>query len=570
MLRFAVIIFVNLSLFFSWGIFIGPLLNDSIVKQAAGEVLYTTFFSNDLHENYIDKNQFSIDVLHYDINIELFPQKEKISSEVSVKGLIKDKDLTEIVLNFYDNFEINKVELNGKSVEYENENYHLIIPVNGNLINEISNDTFIVKIAYEGKPVLTGLSSFSFDKFKNKPVVYSLNEPVFASTWFPCNDMPDDKALLDIKITSDSQFVSISNGNLISEKSNGKKKTHHWQTVHPISTYLICLYSGDYIKFEDEYTSISGSKLPLTYYVFPEHLEMAKVDFSDHPRMLSFFENTFGEYPFIKEKYGVAEMLWQLGAIEHQTITGIGSNFLNGRKFFNDFYVHELAHQWFGNAVGPKTWKDIWLNEGFATYSEALYAEHSGGFEAYKSVMSQKFQDNFAGTLYDPGDNLFSSTVYDKGAWVLHMLRREIGDSAFFDLLKTYYQNFKYGNASTKDLHKLAEKICGKDLRYFFDQWIYGTGQIKLEYKWKVENDGNNNFKLKINLKQNQEDKIFKFPLDISAFDLNKNEILKETIYIDKAETDLEFNVTNKISKIELDKNVWLLANFFDKNKSEN
>ena len=149
---------------------------------------------------------------------------------------------------------------------------------------------------------------------------------------------------------------------------------------------------------------------------------------------------------------------------------------------FRDTYVHELSHHWWGNSVGPKTWNDIWLNEGFATYSEALYAEAKHGKDALKSKMQSKFSDNFRGTLYAP-NNLFGETVYDKGAWVLHMLRFEIGDSSFFKSLHKYYDLYKYSNASVEDFKAVCENVSGMSLDKFFDQWVYtGTDNIFCSY----------------------------------------------------------------------------------------
>ncbi len=223
----------------------------------------------------------------------------------------------------------------------------------------------------------------------------------------------------------------------------------------------------------------------IEYYVFPKQLENAKIDFAEHPQYIHFFAKTFGEYPFIKEKYGVAEFLWQLGAMEHQTITGIGSNFVSGHNFFRDIYVHELAHQWWGDAISPKSWNDIWLNEGFATYCEALYYEHKSGKKALISTMLSKKQDNFKGKLIEPGDDMFSATIYDKGAWVLHMLRWQVGDSTFFNILREYYKEYKYKSASTKDFQSVCEKISSQDLSQFFNQWVYdGEGNITLIYDW--------------------------------------------------------------------------------------
>jgi len=513
--------------------------------------------------NYISGNQYNTDILHYDLSFDLYPDKKMFVGKAEITGTFKDKYLPELDLNFYDNMKINYLTLNGEDVSYSHEGTRLSI-----LFTEEVSDTFIVEIHYEGKPKRMGLSSFVFGEINGRSVIYNLSEPTFASTWYPCNDIPDDKALADIHITNDSIYTSVSNGVLIDEDIIDGRKTAHWKILYPISTYLISVYSSEYANFKDYYYSdITKDSLPLEYYVFPEHLENAKKDFEEHPQMMEFFANIFGEYPFMKEKYGVAEFLWQLGAMEHQTITGIGSNFISGRKFFTDIYVHELAHHWWGNAVGPKTWKDIWLNEGFATYSEALYYEHTAGLYALKSTMLSKYQDNFTGRLYDP-DDLFSQTIYDKGAWVLHMLRWEVGDSSFFRILRNYFEGYKYKSASTNDFKNVCEEVSGKDLTKFFDQWVYeGDDQIKMNIEWAIESIKNNDINIKIDFRQFQDRyKEFHFPVELQFIDKNgKYENARFTINERKGVLfhELKFEPDSVVA----DPDYWLLADIRIKRK---
>ena len=450
---------------------------------------------------YISDAQYQLDVLHYEINLDLYPEDQMLKGDIIIKAVIKDKSLNSIDLNLYDNLTVASIQVNGKPVKYESEDTRLKIETAASLLP----DTFNIEIKYEGKPERRGLGSFSFGKKYGHWIVYNLSEPNYASTWFPCNDLPSDKALLDISITNDTSYVSASNGILMERTTEGARRTYHWKTLYPISTYLICLYSSVYENFTETYVSQDKKDtMPIEYFAFPEDLENAKIDFKGHPEMIDFFSKTFGEYPFIKEKYGVAEFLWQLGAMEHQTLTGIGSNFVGGRRFFTSVYVHELAHQWFGDAVGPATWKDIWLNEGFATYCEALYSEHLAGDKALRSSMMSKFDESFSGTIYDPGDDLFSSLVYDKGAWVLNMLRWEIGDDAFFKTLRNYYEKFKYKNASTEDFKGVCEETSGKNLDQFFKQWVFVGNNIPLvDYSWKSENDSGK-FNVELTLEQTQ------------------------------------------------------------------
>lgn len=455
-------------------------------------------FSVSVPPGYISDAQYKLDILHYDINLDIHPEEQMLKGRVIMTGTLKDKGLNEIDLNFHDNMKISGLLVDGKTAEYESSGSRLtIIPATS------LPDTFKIEINYEGKPEREGFGSFTFGKKYGHWVVYNLSEPNYASTWFPCNDLPSDKALLDIHLTNDSAYLSASNGILVDKTTEGTRRTYYWKTLYPISTYLICLYSSVYSNFSDTYISQDKQDtMPVEYYAFPQDEENARVDYGGHVGMLDFFSKTFGEYPFIKEKYGVAEFLWQIGAMEHQTLTGIGSNFVSGKRFFTDVYVHELAHQWFGDAVGPATWKDVWLNEGFATYCEALYVEHLAGAKALRSSMMSKFDESFSGTLYDPGDDLFSSLVYDKGAWVLNMLRWEIGDDAFFQSLRNYYEKYKYKNASTEDFKKVCEETSGKNLNQFFRQWIYeGNNVPRVDYSWKA-NKESGDYDIKLNLKQ--------------------------------------------------------------------
>jgi aminopeptidase N len=505
-------------------------------------------------DDYIFAEQYKTNVLHYSINIDLYPEKKILKGDVIITGILLDKNASQIDLNFYDNMKISQLLLNGKSSSYTQKGTRLSIPLFG-----VQPDTFKIRVIYEGTPKRAGLSSFVFAEINGKSCVYNLSEPTYASTWFPCNDIPSDKALLDIKITNDSSEVSASNGRLVNITTTGSRRTYYWKTIYPVSTYLVCLYSSNYVTFSDKYISQDkADTMAIDYFVFPKQLKDAKSDFKDIPDMIDFFSKTFGEYPFIKEKYGIAEFLWQPGAMETQTLTAVGSNFIGGRHFFNEIYTHELAHHWFGDAVGPATWKDIWLNEGFATYCEALYAEHIGGSGALRSNMMSKLE-NFDGTVYNPKD-LFSHTVYDKGAWVLHTLRHETGDSVFFKILRSYYNNYKYKSATTKDFENICEKVSGKNLNGFFDQWIFkGSGTIKPECSWNVIKSGNV-YKIAVKIDQIQtEYDIYDFPLDIEIL-FKDGTTENRTIRINKRQNKFNYEFSKEPAELTADPDNWLPA----------
>jgi len=514
---------------------------------------------------YNPKSQLAIDVLHYQINIDLRPNQRKIFGDVTITMKINDKHADKFAINFYDNMTIKELQLNGKKAEYTRSEKMLDVKNTDRNV-----DTANVRIVYDGTPQSLGFGSFNFEKVDDHIEINTLSEPIFASTWLPCIDRPDDKALMDIYITNDTSNVSVSNGKLIDIKSNKTRRTYHWKTFYPISTYLIAIYSGNYKSYSEKYKSITGDTLNLVYYALQNNIENAKKDFSDHRNYIKTFEELFGPYPFVKEKYGIAEFWWQSGAMESQTITGIGSNFISGKKFFSDMLIHELAHHWWGDAVGPKTWKDIWLNEGFATYSEALYWEKQSDIRALQTTLRSKFGMFSDGTLYNPGNSLFGSLVYNKGAWVLHMLRKEVGNKIFFQILREYLKTYEYGNASTNDFKNICEKISKRNLNTFFNQWVYkGVGIIELECNWSVEQK-ESNFTAQIKIKQLQKGyDIYKFPLDIKLVYDKDEDFTVSTVYVTSKDSVFNISTKKKPTQVIFDPDRWMLTkiNVVNENK---
>lgn len=530
------------------------LYKDEVILLANNFELLT----NSLSYNLLEEKNRSIDISSYDIDIEIFPDEEKIFSDIKISGVFLQNESKQIELDFYDNFKIHLLQLNGRRTEYNFEEQKLIIKS-----KEVISDSFEVRIIYEGTPKNLGFGSFTFGIEEGIHVISTLNEPVFASTWFPCNDTPSDKAMMNISIVNDSGMVSVSNGKLISIEKREEKVAYNWSTFYPISTYLITIYSAPYQPFSQQYISSLKDTMDINYYVLPEKYEDAQRAFSDHPNYISVFSKLFGEYPFLKEKYGVAQIFWSRGAMESQTITGIGTNFISGAKFFSDILIHEVAHHWWGNSVTPKSWKDVWLNEGFATYSEALYWEATKGEEALISTMASFKVNNESETLYNPNSKIFSRMVYNKGAWVLHMLRKEIGDTLFFSCLKNYYQKHQYSNANTYDFKKVCEETSKRNLDKFFNQWLFtGKGKIEIEYEWEIKKMDGKNREIFISVSQTQDGySCYNFPLDIMIKDVDGNESLVN-YFITSIDTVLNAKNANDVSSIELDPEGWLLAQF--------
>jgi aminopeptidase N len=343
-----------------------------------------------------------------------------------------------------------------------------------------------------------GYYHFSTDSVAGLPanVGYTLSEPSDTRFWMPCFDEPWDKATAEIMITVPTGYVAASNGRLVQVTDRGDgTQTWHWREDHQIAPYLLCVTVSVFSVSRLPYVTAGGDTIPVEYYVWNSGLfedSSAAASYLPTVRsMLAAFAGAYGEYPF--DKYGMTAVLpFGLGGMEHQTITT-----LNGYLFADEHLVaHELAHQWWGDLVTCATWQDIWLNESFATYSEAIWQESKGGKAALRQYMKDSLTQfnylSWTGAVYDPvgqGFNLFDLVVYSKGAWVLHTLRGAIGDSAFFRVLHAYRLRFEGGNATTTDFIAVVDSVTGSDYGWFFDQWIYGRGwpEYALSHSWHLD-----------------------------------------------------------------------------------
>ena len=336
-------------------------------------------------------------------------------------------------------------------------------------------------VYYQGNPASqSGFGSFAFSAhgLTNAPVIWSLSEPYGASDWFPCKDMPADKAdSSTVSITADKQFVSVSNGVLLNTTDNADgTRTYRWRNRYPIAQYLISLAMTNYEQYDTPFT-YGGRTMPVTHYIYPETLPGIRPNLDRTTDMLRVFSDRFGPYPFLREKYGHAQFGWG-GGMEHQTISSMGA-------WSTGIIAHELAHQWFGDKITCRDWQNIWLNEGFASYAEAVYAESVSGRAGYLSTINgfAARARSARGSIYvqdiSSVNTIFNSDrTYAKGAAVLHMLRGVVGDSTFFRILRTYTASsaVAYGTAVTEDFQAVAQQVSGQNLTNFFQQWIYGEG----------------------------------------------------------------------------------------------
>ncbi|GAC1618085.1 MAG: M1 family metallopeptidase [Ktedonobacteraceae bacterium] len=340
---------------------------------------------------------------------------------------------------------------------------------------------------------------------------WTFGQPQYHSYWFPCHDAPNDRSTTEIIATVPSQFMTVANGNLVSVIDNGATKTHHWRHDVPHATYLISLVVSDFAVIEDFYNG-----KPVNYYVRPDRKNDAHFYMGKTPAMMRFFSEYTGvEYPYDKYAQTVVELY--TGAMEHTTTTTHSFMLLLDERAALDFdfvpvVAHELAHQWFGDLVTCRDWPNGWLNEGFATYFEKLWGQHDQGEDYFKLSMlnskrvylheDEQYRRPIVYHIYhSDGFELFDRHMYHKGAWVLHMLRHQLGETTFQRAVKAYLERYREREVITADLERTFEEVTGRSLAQFFQQWVYQGGYpaFEVNYAW----DGEHSM-VKLKIKQTQ------------------------------------------------------------------
>jgi hypothetical protein len=448
------------------------------------------------------------DVLGNVLDIELIPSTTTITGSNTMTVRSRVNGLTQFTFVLRSNFTVNttgavdSVLLNGTTTATATE------PGTNSYARTVTldrpynlNETFTIRIGYSGVPVSRGFGSIDFspqDGATGAPtIVESLSEPYYAATWWPCKDGDfavagdnSDKSVMDISITAPDTNRSLSNGLLqsVTPVGGGRNKTR-WVTNYQTATYLFFIASTQYNTYNTQnhpelvyqYPLPGGGTgtMPVEFDLYPRDDDAAgnnRAVWFNALNMMAAYRPYYGEYPFVNEKYGIYQFNFS-GGQEHQTFTGEG-------VFDEGVTSHELGHQWWGDNVTCKTWGDIWLNEGFATYTEALWIEHkpgSTGLPAYLAAMVARkptaVNDSVYVYAYTDVNRIFSTNfTYRKGGWALHQLRHIVGDTTFYQILQAYRAAFQQSAATTDDFANVASSVYGHDLTWFFRQCVYGIG----------------------------------------------------------------------------------------------
>lgn len=367
-----------------------------------------------------------------------------------------------------------------------------------------------------------------------KPVqAWTQGEDEDSRFWFPCYDYPNDRVTSEVAATVPENFFALSNGALVSTTHDPQRhtRTYHWRHDVPHSAYLITLAAGEFVQIEDRH-----GELPVQYYVAPGREEDARRAFGNTPRMIAFFERKIGlPYPYAKyAQVAVADFIF--GGMENTSATTQTADTLHDARAHLDFtsdplVAHELAHQWWGDLLTCRDWAHAWLNEGFASYFEALWCEENLGAdefawnlrqdrENYVDEATRHYRRPVVCNRYRAPIELFDRHLYEKGSLVLHMLRRLLGDELFFKSLSLYCLRNRGRNVITQDLQHALEEATGRNLDYFFDQWIYKQGHPELEVSSSFDNQHQT---LSVTVKQthpvSESTPLFRFPVTIALMD---------------------------------------------------
>jgi len=423
------------------------------------------------------------------LDLHVDPAVFYISGTVYFEFIANIDGLNSVSIDLNNGMSVESVVFGDKSCKYSHSENRVKIdfPVS---LKQKEKGNFTIK--YKGEPYSGIDDSYTSEiSSSGTPVTYTLSEPYGAKAWWPCKQSLEDKIdSIDIVVTTPSEYRTASNGLLFSDSVSNGKKSCHWKHRHPIATYLVFFSSTDYDVYSEQATLSDGSNVEILNYVYQSSSKSARKQTSVTKDYIEFFSKKFIDYPFKNEKYGHAQFGWS-GGMEHQTMSSMGG-------FSAGLIAHELAHQWFGDYLTCGSWDEIWINEGFATFLEAMVYEEFMPeiWDEWKEYTIASITSEPGGSVYctNPSDidRIFDGRLtYDKGGYVLQMLRGQLGEDVFFDGMKKYLTDARVVNgfATTNLFRENMELAADTTLTEFFKDCIYGEGFPKYSMMWSSKNN---------------------------------------------------------------------------------
>jgi aminopeptidase N len=504
----------------------------------------------------MDNCPHSFDVLHYDITLGIDFDNQLINGDTRVLSVSETAALSSITLD------LRSLAVDSVWCDEQPAAFAYVSPI---LTVELGQtcapgDSFEVRVLYHGHPANEGPGGFGGFYFAGNPLMafqmgvgLVADPPSMGKCWFPCWDWPCDKATAGYHITVPDGRQAVCNGVLVGldARVDTRSVTYHWSETHEISPHVMSVAARTYTELIDPtYDWIH-------YWVFPAQAGNAPTHFENVDVMMDGFISRYGPYPFSRFGYAVATK----GDMEHQTCVTHLNTLVQPNHTYDWLLAHEMSHQWWGDCVSVNDWRDVWLSEGFATYSEAIFQEYAYGMPAYHAYMTASLMapvlasaENFP--IYDP-DYLWGTTTYEKGGTVLHMLRHVIGDEDFFASLANYRAAYEYQSAITPQFRDAVETTSGQALDWFFDEWIYDVGWPDYDYAWQATSTADG-YDLSLVIAQVQTNgPIFTMPLDVKVTTLSGDTLV--TLWVDAASESFVIPIADEPQVVTLDPDDWML-----------
>lgn len=507
-----------------------------------------------------DSSYSSWDLVYQRMEWKVDPSEWYISGKVTSYFKPKTSDFSSLIFDLADSMIVDSIHYHGSTINFSHQSGQIIIQ----LTNSIPANTLdSISIWYKGAPVNeAGFGSFiATNTPGGDPILWTLSEPYGARVWWPCKQSLSDKIdSIEVKVTCPEGNKVASNGKLISEQTKDGETIVTWKHHYPIATYLVAIAVTNYEAFTDTLEFDDGQKMPILNYVYPSYLTTAKTNSSNILNIMKLYSSLVGKYPFADEKYGHAQFGWS-GGMEHQTMS-----FMYHLGF--SLVAHEMAHQWFGDCLTLNSWHDIWLNEGFATYMEGLaqeYLQDSTQWLNWRKGKQDYITQQSNGSVYVE-DTANVSRIFDyrlsytKGAYLLHMLRWELGDTAFFKGLQNYFNDakVKYGFASQQDFVSHMEAAGDTSLTEFFNDWYYGQGYPIYQISPYTDYGDSGKYKLTISQTTSDPESVSFFPMHVPL------RIWKDGTYQDlrlyQTSNPQTFELSEKPDYIQFDPDLWLIS----------